>query len=75
MPMAEQLKEFPNHNGRKSRWAEYLDGKIWKLSLKETNTKSVASLRSSITYGAMRMGLKVRTQQVDDTHLVVQSYE
>ncbi len=71
--MAEQLDKFPRPI--KGRWDEYLDGNIWKLSLVEAESKSFASLRSSLAHAAVRKGLKLRTQQMDDEYLVVQAYE
>ena len=74
--MAEQLEEFPfNRRDRgDTRWDEYLDGNVWKLSLEETEMTTVATLRSSMNHAAHSKGLELRTTKVDDDHLVVQTY-
>ncbi len=73
--VAEQLKQFhfAHTTEGKSRWAEFLDGNIWKLSLEETGAASVESLRSSLRSAAFGQGLTIRTSKVDESTLVVQS--
>ncbi len=75
--MAEVLDKFPHpmRRGRASKYAEWLDGEIWRINWREdTDCNGHESFRSGIHTAARGLGVSVRTQVDGDDHIIVQSY-
>lgn len=76
--MAKVLDEFQfQRRGRQSgsQYDKYLDGQIWSIDLADHNVESMEGLRSSLIAAAKRRGMKIRTQKMNNSTLVVQKKE
>lgn len=70
--MPERLESFTfdRHRGHGPRWAQYLDGSVYRFT--EEDGK-FGTIRSALNQAALRRGMKVRTQMVDGA-LVAQAF-
>lgn len=73
--MPELLTEFPERQTAVDRFSPYLDGRVWKLSLQESECSGINSLVSGLRSAAHAKGLKARIQQnTKKGFVVVQSF-
>lgn len=72
--MAEELESFTFHNGRPYQypWADWLNGKAWKLKHGVDFRVEILSFRSTISRAAKRMGGRAKTQCLSEKELVIQ---
>lgn len=79
--MAEVLSEFPRRASsvKRPQWAQYVDGRVWRLAQGEDFDCPEASARVGVYQAAIRAGKKCRTARVskhgEPTVLIVQAYE
>ncbi len=73
--MAETLEEFPKRE-RASKYAQWLDGQVWRINWREEmQNTSIENARSSLYAAATQVGLRLRTIVDGDDHVIIQSYK
>ncbi len=74
--MAETLEAFPPRPTKGSKYAQWLDGQIWRINWREEmDNSSVVNARSSLYFAATQIGLRLRTTVDGDDHVIIQSYK
>ena len=76
--MAEPISNFEftrQGRGRKAEYDKYMDGQVWKLEIGVDLPGTMESARSAMIAAAKTRGFRIRTQKLDDQHIVVQAFK
>lgn len=76
--MAEVIEEYqfqPARNAAYYPWAEWFDGRIWRLTQGQDYRSKLSSFRNHVYGEAKKRGIKVHFAQDSDTTVVIQAYK
>ena len=71
--MAKVLDSFPVVKKKESRWAQFMDGKVWQLTQGEDFESAIVTADAAIRQAAVSRGLKVSICKIDSKTIVVQA--